>query len=216
MSTPLAYQVFAPPAAELAAIIAAGDLTVNALSAFRDAGGDVDSQGDRGVTLLHWALLNKQRAALDLLLSAGANAGIGDGIGVTPVHVAAMANDPAYLDTMLSHRIDPNTPNTISQSVPLTAAIMGARDHQLNALLDAGADVDRPDRLGNTPLHQAAKINDLPRVLHLLQAGANPAIRNAQNATFADYLSQADVASMPVEARTQRQAIAQWITVATY
>lgn len=125
------------------------------------------------------------------------------------MHLAAMVDDPRYLEALLEYKADPNTPNTVTGASPLVSALMGGRESQFAALLDARADVNQRDRLGNTALHQAAKINDLPRAERLLRAKANPAIRNQQGATFQDYMRAIDPALLTPDAARARAPIEQ-------
>jgi uncharacterized protein len=75
----------------------------------------------------------------------------------------------------------------------------------------AGADPGRGDRMGNTPLHVAAKINATDRVLDLLEAGADPAARNRQGVTFQRYLDTTPIDVLSENARRGRERIAAWL-----
>jgi uncharacterized protein len=122
-----------------------------------------------------------------------------------------MANDPDYLEVLLRHRADPNAPNGVTGRTPLMSALMGSREVQFRALLDAGAKPDLADRFGNTSLHVAAKINAFQRVLDLLQAGADPAARNQQGHTFQGYLYATPERILSEDGRRGREAIAAWV-----
>ncbi len=175
-------QVFPDPAvAALAEAIAEGDLArIRALAPATD----LAARGDKQVTLLQWALLNQRD---------------------TVVHMAAMANDPAYLAELLARGVDPNVRNPESGAGPLRAALMGEREAQFRALLAAGADPNLADRLGNTPLHVAGQINEPARALDLLDA------RNAQGVTFQRYLFMTRAALLNAETRKRREAVEAWL-----
>ena len=206
------HKVFLEPQVmALADAISADHATPERVKAFVAHGGNLNLLGDHGMTLLMWALLNKRLDAMNALLVAGADWTTGDDRGVTVVHVAAGAENPAYLDTLLVHHADPNTCNTVSGGLPLTAAMMSRRQEQFDRLLGAGADVNRPDHTGNTPLHHAAKINDLSRLLQLLHAKANPAAINKRGATFRDYLRVVDSKLLTPQAALDRLAIQQLV-----
>ena len=177
-----ARMVFAVPrVAELAEAVADGDIArIHTLA----VGTDLSTRGDKNVTLLQWALLNRSLAGMKALLDAGADPSQTGVDGDTVMHMAAMANDTAYLSELLARGVDPNLRNAESGAVPLRAALMGERDEQFRALLAAGADPDIADRLGNTPLHVAGQIKEPARALDLLNAGADPMARNAQGVTF--------------------------------
>jgi ankyrin repeat protein len=174
-------------------------------------GADPNAHGRSGVTLTQWALLNRSAAGFAGLLENGADPAQTDSTGATVVHYAATANDPAYLDILLAHHADPNTPNGGTGATPLVPALMANRDIQFRRLLAAGADPNRADRTGNTPLHVAAKILARPRVIDLLRAGADPKATNKQGATFKRYLGRPDPSLLTEEARQQQDTIDRWL-----
>jgi uncharacterized protein len=175
------------------------------------AGADPNARGDKGTTLLQWALFNRSRAGLAALLAAGADAAAPDSSGATVMHYAAMANDPAYLEVLLAHRADPNVPHAVTGDTPLMSALMGNRETQFRALLDAGANPNLANHFGNTSLHAAAKINAFERALDLLKAGADPAARNQQGRTFQYYLYETPSRIMSEDGRRRREAVAAWV-----
>ncbi len=202
--------VFADPrVAALADAVADGDTArVKTLS----SGLDLSVRGDKNVTLLQWALLNRSLAGMKALLDAGADPAQPGMDNDTVIHMAAMANDAAYLSELLARGVDPNVRNPESGAGPLRAALMGERDEQFRALLAAGADPNLADRLGNTPLHIAGQINEPARALDLLNAGADPMARNAQGATFQRYLFMTRAALLNADTRRSREAVEAWLT----
>jgi uncharacterized protein len=174
-------------------------------------GVDVNVRGDKGINLLQWALLHRSKAGLAALLDAGANPAQADDAGTTVVHLAAMANDPAYLEILLARGTDPNTSNGVTGKASLVAAMMSERAEQFGMLLKAGADPGHVDRMGNTPAHDAAKINEPWRVLTLLVEGAPPEARNRQGMTFQTYLFQTPDKVLSDEARRGRIAVVEWL-----
>jgi uncharacterized protein len=205
-----ANQAFADSrTAELAAAAASGDAgRVNALVR---SGANVNAHGDKNVTLLQWALLNESMAGMEALLAAGADPTQPGMDNDTVVHLAAMANDPKYLELLLKHGADPNAHNGVTRATPLVSALMGKRETQFHDLLAAGADPNAVDRTGNTPLHQAAKINEPQRVLDLLEAGANPNAANTTGATFQHFLFRTPDKAVTPEVRRGREAVRDWL-----
>lgn len=203
------HEVFADPAvAELAEAVAAGDSAdIRRLA----AGVDLRTHGDKNVTLLEWAVLNQSLDGLKTLLELGADPAEPGIDGGTVVHMAAMVNDPAYLDVLLAHGAAPDTPHGENGSAPLSAALMGERSAQFHRLLQAGADVNHADRLGNTALHVAGKINQPDRALELLQAGADANARNRQNVTFQRYLFMTPPSLLNAQTRGSREALVAWL-----
>jgi ankyrin repeat protein len=154
---------------------------------------------------------NKRLDSLKALLDAGADPLQPGMDGDTVVHFAAKANDPAYLDALLARGVDPNVGNAITGAGPLSAALMGEAEPQFRALLKAGADPNRADRMGNTALHVAGQINEPARALDLLEAGADPQARNAQGVTFQRYLFMTRAALLNAETRRDREAVEAWL-----
>jgi ankyrin repeat protein len=148
---------------------------------------------------------------MEALLAAGADPSQPGIDNDTVVHLAAMANDPKYLELLLAHRADPNARNGVTRATPLVSALMGGRDTQFHALLAAGADPNAADRTGNTPLHQAAKINQPQRVLELLQARADPSAANVTGATFQHFLFRPPDKMVTPEVRRGRDAVRNWL-----
>ena len=205
-----ARDVFADPhVAELAQAVADGDATrTRALAPTVD----LSTRGDKNVTLLQWAVFNRSLEGMKALLDAGANPRDTGMDGDTVIHTAAAADDAAYLSELLARGADPNAPNANNGAGPLRAALMGERERQFRALLAAGANPNQADRLGNTPLHVAGQINEPERALDLLEAGADPASRNAQGVTFQRYLFMTKPALLNADTRRRREAVEAWLT----
>lgn len=196
-------------AAELAEAAGRGDGRV--VAALLAAGASLAMRGDRDVTLLQWMLLNRNLKGFETLLDAGADPGQPGLDGDTAVHLAAAADDPAYLSALLARGVKPDVPNNRSGRTPLMAAMMAERDPQFDMLMKAGADPGRADAMGNTPLHVAAQINEPRRVLALLEAGAPPAARNRQGETFQRYLNMADPKLLDWQTSESIRAVYAWM-----
>jgi uncharacterized protein len=196
-------------AAALAEAAAKGDTSrIRRLVA---AGADPNSQGRDGVSVSQWALINQSPKGLAGLLENGADPSRAESSGETVVHYAAKTNVPVYLDILLKHRADPNTRNGVTRATPLVPALMANREENFRMLLAAGADPNAADRMGDTPLHVAAKINAFARVLDLLKAGADPRAKNGRGTTFQPYLDRTPTNILNDEARRQKQEIAAWL-----
>jgi ankyrin repeat protein len=208
--TPTAEEIFADSAAaRLARAAAAGD-TARIRRLVAD-GANPNARGRSGVTLPQWALMNRSAKGLGGLLDNGADPALADSSGETVMHYAAMANDSAYMEVLLAHGADPNTPHGVTRATPIVPALMANRDVQFRRLLAAGADPNRADRMGNTPLHVAAKILARDRVLDLLRAGADPRATNSTGSTFQRYLARPSPDLLTDAARRDQATIDDWL-----
>ncbi len=94
---------------------------------------------------------------------------------------------------------------------PLMTALIADKPKHFRKLLHLGADPDLTDAAGNTALHIAAQINKPGLVLELLEAGADPSIRNQQQRTFQSYLFMADEKVLSRRTRTEMAAVIDWL-----
>lgn len=81
----------------------------------------------------------------------------------------------------------------------------------IKVLLDLGAEVDRPNRRGETALMHAAFKGSLPAVKVLLEAGADPKARNLKRKTALDgalYTKSTEVVALLTSLETQADPIA--------
>ena len=175
------------------------------------AGANPNARGRDGVTVSQWALMNQSPKGFTALLEGGSDPSLADSSGETVVHYAAKTNVPVYLEILLKHGADPNTPNGVTRATPLVPALMANREENFRMLMAAGADPNAPDRMGDTPLHVAAKINAFARVLDLLEAGADPRATNKRGTTFQKYLDMTPTDLLHDEARRQREAVHTWV-----
>ncbi|MEU1985605.1 ankyrin repeat domain-containing protein [Nocardia sp. NPDC019395] len=181
------------------------------LAAALASGTEPDAVGAEGITLLHWAVVNRADAACAVLLAAGADPLRPDGDGDTPLHLAATAAARACLTILLDHRADPDVTNPYNGRTPLLEAVFHQRHSNTRALLAAAANPDIADRAGETPLHIAAELDEHDIVLDLLRAGADPTARNAQGATFQRYLFMTPAMLRPAAARRALEEITAWL-----
>ena len=107
--------------------------------------------------------------------------------GESALTVVTARRDGDWLAFFLAKGGDPNLGNAAGDT-PLHLAARGGWDEGVQTLLTARAQVDRPNRLGETPLIAAVQARQLPVIRRLLQAGANPDRRDSASGRSArDY-----------------------------
>lgn len=156
-------------------------------------------------------MLQQSRPGFKALLAAGADPSRGDDAGMTAVHLAAQAGTPYWLRTLFAHGTSPDTPNTVTGAPPLYSALLAERDENVQRLLAAGASMNVADRLGHTPLHQAALINEPRWVLIFLEAGADPRAQDRSGASFQRYLFMSDARLLNAATRRDLERVRDWL-----
>jgi ankyrin repeat protein len=109
-----------------ALIWAARSGSVEAINVLLDSGADVNLPGSTGdnwdATPLQHAILERQPAAVRLLLARGADANRGAGGSLAPLFLAAGDTDPAMLELLLAHGADPSVEDEHG-ATPLSRAV---------------------------------------------------------------------------------------------
>jgi len=177
------------------------------------AGADVNAKEKvRGTTALMWAAEQRHPEAVKMLLELGADpAQIGYG-EMTALHAAAGARGKSFLRILLDSGVSPDLQDGRTQAPVLAQALMTGNRDAVQLLLAHRANPNLADRSGDTPLHVAAQISDYASLLALLQAGADPTIRNRAGKTFAPYFAITPKESMlNAETKAARQAVRDWL-----
>lgn len=94
--------------------------------------------------------------------------------GKNLLHTAVTTMRTDIID-YLSNKINPNQAD-IKGITPLHLAIACNNMDIIKLLINKNADINLPDKLGDTPLHKA--LNNIEIAKYLLDAGANPNVRN--------------------------------------
>jgi hypothetical protein len=85
----------------------------------------------------------------------------------------------------LNHGGDPNLENPTRSQTPILASLSSLRTENAKLLVSAGANGNWQDRSGQTPLMFAATLNQYEVVFQMLNAGADPTIKNKWGNTVA-------------------------------
>lgn len=133
-----------------------------------------------------------------ILIDAGANVNVDDGVGATPLYNCA-AGESGLLLLLVQHSAQVNSTTGIyidgpGNKTPLHLAIHSIDN--LAALIHEGASLDAVDTNGNTALHRAVQADKLAAVKMLLDAGANRTIKNKDGKMAVDLCNTHEWASV--------------------
>lgn len=153
-----------------------------AIRRFHAAGGDVNLVAwASGSTPLWTALEQKKRDAYEALLESGADPNIIMSGKRVVTHWAALEQDSWWLRLALEHGADPNLVNVghgrPAEGTPLEFAISTTNDNtsleKVKILASYGADINKSNKHGRSPLAFAFVQGEYDTVLFLLTEGAD-------------------------------------------
>ncbi len=134
---------------------------------------DVNGHQGDGATALHWAAHLDDLAVADLLIRAGARAGVANENGFTPLHLACTNRSPAMVQRLLSAGADANAASLNGETVLMTCA-RGGEAASVKALLLKGARVNVAEKAHDQTALMWAAAQRHPEVTQLLvEAGAD-------------------------------------------
>src|SRR5688572_8990839 len=134
-----------------------------------------------GTTPLHWAAHQNDLAAVQRLITQGANVNARNDYGATPMSEAAVTGNAALLEALLKAGADVESPNADGQTALMIVARTGNVD-AARVLLARGADVNAVEKWrGQTALMWAAAQRQPEMVRELVAKGANVNARSTVN-----------------------------------
>ena len=141
---------------------------------------DIDKSDYRGRTVLSWAAGRGDSQTLGKLLTCGAHPEKKCLKGNSPLHFAVFA-DLLTAELLLDARADVNIANDFG-AIPMH--IVTSRTSSLiKRMVDLGADIEKRDSSGDTPLLQACNRGRAYVVIELLACGADVNARNLHDLT---------------------------------
>ncbi|XP_078578722.1 uncharacterized protein LOC144863426 [Branchiostoma floridae x Branchiostoma japonicum] len=149
-----------------------------------------DDLNEDGLSSLHvLCIMGHQQATkqIDLLIRAGADINLADKRSYTPLHYAITNGHTAITKHLLTNQAD----HRLATKEGLTALhLVAEKRHSsdlkmLNILLPyvASSDINRQDKEGDTPLHEACQTGNVPIVEALVTVGADVTITDAMGRT---------------------------------
>lgn len=167
-------------------ILAAKEGDVGLVRRLVAAGADVDVTTGNGGTALMFAAIKGDIDTQSALLDAGADVNAVGGFDWTALMVAAVKGHEAAVRQLLANGADQGLRDVYGWT-PLMRAVYEEREQIVAVLLDApGVDLARKNDQGATALHLAAVKGNERLARALLEAGANPAIRDRGGRTPAE------------------------------
>ncbi|WP_447529871.1 ankyrin repeat domain-containing protein [Vreelandella sp. TE19] len=175
---------------QLALAEAAGRGDIEAMQQALDAGADPNAPGEDGMTPLFWSVtMEANIEAFRYMLGHGGdpNLVVVDEYkpGVSTIYLIYQAfknSDPAFIEVALEAGADPNT-QVREENTLLFQPMADEYIDQINLLIARGADVSYRDKFGNTPLYDAVLGDEYQTALALLEAGADPELKNVNDSS---------------------------------
>jgi hypothetical protein len=155
------------------------------------SGLDVNLTGKHGMKFLFFALAQKQKPSLKLLLESGANPNIPMVSEDDTIHITAMAagmQDSEFLKILLENGSDPNGKE--NDKPALMNVILSRNWENLNLLIDNGVNLNSQDKSGSTAMLTLASFNQFSAVSHLIDKGADFTIPDNTGATVAYWVQE--------------------------
>lgn len=154
---------------------------------------NINIQDNKGLTPLHWAIVNNHPKVIQELLNQGASTIIKttsflhDNDGYTPGHIAVMRGDFVGIQALLTKNDWVNVSNNMGNT-PLHFAASAQKPNLkiIKALCKADALVDAPNNRQRTALHMAVFYGHDDTVVQLLHYGADISLETDDYKTVFD------------------------------
>lgn len=117
---------------------------------------DIEAYNSTKNTALHYAIVGNKEHCVDILLQAGANPNPGTSYLKyrTPGLLLAIRNESGYIvKRLLEFGADPNAQELSTEDTPLHIAARKGNESLVKRLLAHGANINRTNKLRETPLH---------------------------------------------------------------
>ena len=163
------------------AIQEAYDMFLTAIKKHKDK---LTNKNSMGNTALHIAALRGLSPITELLMKEGLDPSEPNAAGETPVYIASQEGHIEII-TQLKEK-DPELLKTKDSkgNTIITAAVINMRDELLNFLIKEVPDlINEPNHDGKTALMYASEYGGTEMVQSLLNAGADPSIKDKENKT---------------------------------
>lgn len=146
------------------------------------AGADPNVQASDGTTVLMIVARNGRTDVVSLLLEFGANQGIKDEDGFTPLHIAVLAGPSSQevAELLINHGSDVHARNNDGDTI-LMGAVCNSKT--VSMLLSQGVDPNIQNKYGESALLRSVEFDFFDTVKLLLDHGANVQLRGSMGET---------------------------------
>jgi ankyrin repeat protein len=176
------------PLIHAVSLVAEGNSDDTLLTLLLDNGADVNATNAYRWTALLEAVSQDRLALVKLLVERGADVNAAQNQGETPLMTAVSRGNKEIVTYLLAQGADVNRKNEEGKTA-LILAIERGQAYVVAPLL-IKAEVNLADNNGHTALMQAAIGGDSYLVKELLNAGADPQLKDARGKTAANYAEQ--------------------------
>ncbi|AMC99846.1 ankyrin repeat domain-containing protein [Halomonas chromatireducens] len=180
-----AEDIFTGPQLELARAIESNDMAALRRSA---VGVDLHAQGRQQMTLMWFAMMQKNTDAIRTLVELGVHPSDDEMDGMparTPLGAALMSEDTFYLEAMLDGGLSPNDAKDSDTPLLEKAVISSTLDH-VKLLVERGADIDTKSALVGRTAFDLSTSGTKPEVaIYLLEHSSEPNVRTGTGVTTA-------------------------------
>lgn len=155
----------------------------------QDHGADINARGRGDNTVLHEvARRSDNELDITILFRLGADPGIANDDGMTPLMVAARSKNSRVIRAFIDNGADVRATDKRGRTALHFAAHYN-NWRAMNLLLDAGSDLEAEDERGRTPISYAANHKQWSMVRRLLEKGANANVTvSGQQQSVADII----------------------------
>lgn len=152
------------------------------------SGADIEEVTACGQHCIHLAANYIKEKALKLLIDKGCEVDATDAAGNTALHWACRRGVNLLVKPLLDAGADLEAKNKAG-ATPMIESARGLVFCTVN-LIKMGSNVNAQDHAGNTALHYASDMQQIETVTALLEGGADPTIRNRNQAVARDLISK--------------------------
>ena len=157
-------------------------------------GGCVNDYDEKGRTILHFAVIEKNHEMVALAIQFGVDSYIQDYSGMNALHLAAGGGDIWLVEKLLRYEVTAFKKNKDGETA-LHIACAHGHQHVVASLIQFHADVSTQDVLGRSALHIAAKYNNFAIIHMLINSGADVSAKDRGGSTVLHYIVRATTCS---------------------